>query len=139
MKRLTCWAEGCGSQKKVKNTELGALCEEHFKFYYPDYAEALKEKENEPEPESSIPKKPYRFGKVSKALIGRAIRVGYEDGPYEDGIITGVERTVTSISFCILKSEVKGRVGEEWSVDSADQVIDVGEVHMSFTYPVPTE
>jgi len=71
---------------------------------------------------SSIPKKPFKVGNVSKELIGKLIRVGYEDGPLDEGIITAVDRRIDSIEFLVLKGK---RKGTKWSVDSKEQIISI--------------
>ena len=82
--------------------------------------------------ESSIPKKAFKIGPISKKLIGKAIRVGYNDGPYEDGIIIGIgDRRITDIEFVVMTGE---RQGQHWSVDSKEQVIAIGSVELKFTY-----
>ena len=76
---------------------------------------------------SSMPEKPFKVGKFNKKLIGRAIRVGYIDGPEDEGIITGTD-LFGNIQFFVPKA---GAIG---SVDIDEQIIALGEAKVELRF-----
>lgn len=75
----------------------------------------------------SMPKKPFKIGKFSKKLIGRAIRVGYIYGAAVDGVTTGTDQ-FGDIQYFIPE---EGTLG---SLDSPEQIIALGEAKIELKF-----
>jgi len=76
---------------------------------------------------SSMPEKPVKV-KVSKALLGKAIRVGWADGPANSGIIVEIEgksllaQNDTGIRYFDPRNKKLSRI------DTAEQIIAISKL-----------